>query len=248
MSKQAMSNRMPVNCSKVVGIQFSILSPDEIRKGSVVEIISRDTYANNKPVIGGLFDPRMGVLEPGLICPTDGLDYMQTPGYSGHIELARPVYYIQYLATVLKCLRCVCFKCSKLLISKEKYKQALKLSGDARWKYVFSLASKIKRCGENTDDGCGCLQPAKIRKENIATILAEWKSESADEEPMSIKVTPEMALKILKRISDEDVSFMGFSPVYSRPDWMICQVMYVPPPSVRPSTSGTSTCCGPLEM
>ena len=25
----------------------------------------RDTYVNNKPVIGGLFDPRMGVLEPG---------------------------------------------------------------------------------------------------------------------------------------------------------------------------------------
>ena len=64
------------DASKIVGIQFSILSPEEIRKGSVVEITSRDTYINNKPVIGGLFDPRMGVLEPGLICPTDGLDYM----------------------------------------------------------------------------------------------------------------------------------------------------------------------------
>ena len=28
---------------------------------------------------------------------------------------------------------------------------------------------------------------------------------------------------------------MGFSPVWSRPDWMICQVMSVPPPAVRPS-------------
>ena len=80
--------------SKIVGIQFSILSPEEIRKGSVTEINSRDTYINNKPVIGGLFDPRMGVLDPGLICPTDGLDYMQTPGYFGHIELARPLYSI----------------------------------------------------------------------------------------------------------------------------------------------------------
>jgi DNA-directed RNA polymerase II subunit RPB1 len=228
---------MPKSCSKVIGIQFSILSPDEIRKGSVAEITSRDTYINNKPVIGGLFDPRMGVLEPGLICPTDGLDYMQTPGYAGHIELARPVFYIQYLSTILKCLRCVCFKCSKLLISKEKYKQALKIQGDARWKYVFSLASKIKRCGEDIEDGCGCLQPNKIRKEGLATIFAEWKSEGSgeDAEPIIIKVTPEMTLKILKRVSDEDVSFMGFSPVYSRPDWMICQVMSVPPPAVRPS-------------
>ena len=227
------------NSSKIIGIQFSILSPEEIRKGSVAEITSRDTYVNNKPIIGGLFDPRMGVLEPGLICPTDGLDYMQTPGYFGHIELARPVFYIQYLNTILKVLRCVCFKCSKLLVSKEKYKQALKLTGDARWKYVFGLASKMKRCGEDTEDGCGCLQANKIRKEGLATIFAEWKSESSEEgeagENMVIKVSPEMVLKIFKRISDEDVSFMGFSPIWSRPDWMVCQVMAVPPPAVRPS-------------
>jgi DNA-directed RNA polymerase II subunit RPB1 len=223
--------------SKVVGIQFSILSPDEIRKGSVAEITSRDTYINNKPVIGGLFDPRMGVLEPGLICPTDGLDYMQTPGYSGHIELARPVFYIQYLSTIQKILRCVCFKCSKLLVSKDKYKQALKFQGDARWKYVFTLASKIKRCGEDIEDGCGCLQPNKIRKEGLATIYAEW---NKNDEPMVVKLTPEMVLKIFKRISDEDVSFMGFSPIYSRPDWMICQVMAVPPPAIRPSVKHDS--------
>jgi len=235
MSKYSNSNNISKNCSKIIGIQFSILSPDEIRKGSVAEITSRDTYINNKPVIGGLFDPRMGVLEPGLICPTDGLDYMQTPGYAGHIELAKPVFYIQFLTTILKCLKCVCFKCSKLLINKEKYKQALKLQGDARWKYVFALCSKIKRCGEDTEDGCGCLQPNKIRKEGLATIFAEWKNDSENEEPIIIKITPEMVLKIFKRISDEDVSFMGFSPIYSRPDWMVCQTMLVPPPAVRPS-------------
>ena len=47
------------NPSKIIGIQFSILSPDEIRRASVCKITSRDTYSNNKPVIGGLFDPRM---------------------------------------------------------------------------------------------------------------------------------------------------------------------------------------------
>lgn len=234
------SQTQPKNCSKIVGIQFSILSPEEIRKGSVAEITSRDTYINNKPIIGGLFDPRMGVLEPGLICPTDGLDYMQTPGYFGHIELARPVFYIQYLSTILKVFRCVCFKCSKLLISKEKYKQGLKMMSEARWKYVFSLASKVKRCGEDSEDGCGCLQPTRIRKEGLATIFAEWVQKESASEPgqnqnIIIKITAEMALKICKRISDEDVSFMGFSPVWSRPDWMVCQVMAVPPPAVRPS-------------
>ena len=70
-------SKTEMNKSRIIGIQFSILSPDEIN-ASVAKITSRDTYINNKPVIGGLFDPRMGVLEPGLICPTDGLNYMQT--------------------------------------------------------------------------------------------------------------------------------------------------------------------------
>ena len=239
-------------CARIIGIQFSLLSPEEIRKGSVAEITSRETYTNNKPVVGGLFDPRMGVLESDLICPTDGLDYMKTPGYFGHIELARPVYYIQYMSTVLKILKCVCFKCSKLKCSKTKYKQALNMLPDARWKYVFSIASKIGRCGEDIEDGCGCLQPSKIRKEGLATVYAEWaKNEdedaAGDEEAeqevaaagarsnMIIKLSTEMVLKILKRISDEDVYFMGFNPIWSRPDWMICQVMAVPPPAVRPS-------------
>jgi len=227
--------------SKIIGIQFSILSPDEIRKGSVAEITSRDTYINNKPVIGGLFDPRMGVLEPGLICPTDGLDYMETPGYFGHIELARPVFYIQYLNTIMKILRCVCIKCSKLKISKETHKQALKLNAEDRWNYVFKLASasNITRCGDDISDGCGCLQPKKIKKEGLATLFAEWDNINGlgedDKEKLNMKLTPEIVLKIFRRISDDDVNFMGFSPVFSRPDWMICQVLAVPPPAVRPS-------------
>ena len=41
--------------------------------------------------------------------------------------------------------------------------------------------------------------------------------------------------EIFKKISDIDVHFMGFSPIWSRPEWMICQVLAVPPPQVRPS-------------
>ena len=219
--------------SKVIGIQFSILSPEEILNSSVAEITSRDTYVNNKPVIGGLFDPRMGVLEPGFICPTDGLDYMQTPGYFGHIILSRPVYYIQYLSTVLKILRVVCFKCSKLLISKEKYAKLLEEPGKKRFDKVFALASKVERCGEENECGCGCLQPKKIKKEGLATIIAEWSDGEDNNVVMNLKT--EQVLKIFKRISDDDVNFMGFSSVWSRPDWMICQVLAVPPPAVRPS-------------
>jgi DNA-directed RNA polymerase II subunit RPB1 len=229
--------------SKIVGIQFSVLSPEEIRKCSVAEITSRDTYSNNIPVIGGMFDPRLGVLEPGLKCPTDGLDYIKTPGYFGHIELAKPVFYYQYLPSIIKILKCVCIKCSKLLINKEANKECVDMKPDERWSHVHHLATKVKRCGDDTQDGCGCLVPKKIKKENLATLYAEWDGEadegttgeSSGKEKLNMKMTPEVVLKIFKRISDEDVAFMGFSPKFSRPDWFICQVLAIPPPAVRPS-------------
>ena len=233
--------------SKILGIQFSVLSPDAIRKSSVAEIRTRDTYINNKPVLNGLFDPRMGVLEPGLICPTDGLDYMKTPGYFGHVELAKPVFYIQYLNTLIKIMRCVCIKCGKLLLSKEKYNFIKDLSPKKRWDFVFKHANKIKRCGDVTEEGCGCKQPRKIYKQDLADIYAEWEKmagvldeEGNVKEKPTIKLTPESILRILKRISDEDIHFMGFSPIWSRPEWFICQTLAIPPPSVRPSVKHDS--------
>jgi len=220
--------------SKIIGVQFSILSPEEIRRNSVVEVLKRDTYINNKPVIDGLFDPRMGVLEPGFICPTDGLTYIETPGYFGHIELGRPVFFIQHLKEIMKICRCICFKCSRLLLNKNQHKHVLELSSSKRWEYVCFNASKIKRCGDATDDGCGHRQPTKIKLEGMASLYAIWNT-LGKEENVKIRMTPELVLKIFKRITDDDVRFMGFSPVWSRPDWMICQVLPVPPPAVRPS-------------
>ena len=235
------NNKKP---SKIVGIQFSLLGPKDIYKGSVAEIVNRDTYINNKPVVGGLFDPRMGVLDPGFICPSDGLDYIDSPGYFGHIKLARPVYYIQYLGMILKILRCVCLKCSKILINKEKYNHLLELSNEQRWNKIFALASKKKRCGEDSHNGCGCLQP-KIKKEGLSSIIAEWNNNEEElnnyeftkvnNNKLTMKLTPEIVLKIFKKISNEDIKFLGFDNIWSKPEWMICQVLAVPPPSMRPS-------------
>ena len=228
--------------SKIIGIQFSILSPEEIRKSSVAEIKTRDTYINNKPVIGGLFDPRMGVLEQGIMCPTDQLKHLHTPGYFGHIELAQPVFYVKYLPTVIKILHCICFKCSKLKINKETYNHALQMKPYNRFIYLHTIATKVTRCGSEIANGCGCEQPTKIRKTDLATLHAEWapksknrNNQSSSGDLVSILLTPNIVQTILSRMSNEDIEFLGFSPKFSRPEWMICEVLAVPPPAVRPS-------------
>ena len=243
MSRNQNATTSDKPASRIIGIQFSMLSPDEIRRNSVVEIKSRNTYENNnKPSPEGLFDPRMGVLEPGLICPTDGFTYIDTPGYFGHIELACPVFFITHIKDILKILRSICFKCSKLLLNKNQHKHILEWPAEKRWKYVSALAAKINRCGECTEDGCGCKQPTKMKLEGFEKIYAIWENIATEAEDgtkemkkINMRMTPEIVLKLFKRISDEDITFMGFSPVWARPEWMICQALPVPPPAVRPS-------------
>lgn len=226
--------------AKIIGIQFSMLSDEEKKKSSVAKIYVKDMYSGNKPVTNSLADIRMGVQEAGMICPTDHLDYINTPGYCGHIELARPVFYIQFLKDIMKWLHCVCFKCSKLLISKSKRKNYLKLDKQQRWKQVSEDCKNIRRCGEDSEDGCGCPQPTKIRKEGFAVIIAEWTTktgsgEDKETKTMSIKLTPEMVYQQFKRISDDDVDFAGFDRLFARPESMICHTYLVPPPAIRPS-------------
>lgn len=49
-------------------------------------------------------------------------------------------------------------------------------------------------------------------------------------------------LGVLKRISDEDCELLGLNPQFARPDWMILQVLPIPPPPVRPSVMMHSSC------
>jgi len=227
----------------IVGIQFGIFSPDEIERRSVVEITNAGTYDGNEPRIGGLFDPRMGVLDNGKTCRSCGQTNHHCPGHFGHFRLARPVYYIQFFPLVLNVLSCVCVRCSKLLVDKALHPNLIKRRGEARWRQMLNLTSNIGRCGQETEDGCGARQPDRYVRDGIARIVAEWdniegagapeKSDKVRKERQVLEV--EYVLRLFRRITDEDVDFMGLSRYWCRPDWMICTVMAIPPPQVRPS-------------
>ena len=222
----------------ILGIQFSIFSPDEIERRSVVEITSNATYEGNEPKIGGLFDPRMGVLENGKQCRSCGQSNNNCPGHFGHYRLARPVYYIQFLPMILNVLSCVCINCSRLRVDKELRSGIKAKSGEGRWKELLEVSSNISRCGQETEDGCGTRQPNRYKREGIARIVAEWdtietKTVKADSMRQPLEV--EYVQRLFRRITDEDVAFMGFNPRWCRPDWMVCSFLAIPPPHVRPS-------------
>jgi DNA-directed RNA polymerase II subunit RPB1 len=221
----------------IKGIRFAILSPDEILRSSVAEIYKTDTYVGIEPVINGLFDPRMGILDHSKVCQTCEQKMVFCPGHFGHIQLAKPVFYIQFFDVVKKILKCVCFRCSKLLVNTESdlVRACLnkRLSRQKRWETLYKLSSKVRRCGQENIEGCGAKQPEKITREPIVKIVMEWK-DLADESKKQI-FNAEEILRILTRISDRDAEILGFSKKFNRPEWMIATVLPVPPPSVRPS-------------
>lgn len=110
-------SKAPVREPKCV--QFGILNPDEIRQMSVTEggIQYAEIYENGNPKEGGLMDPRQGVIDRTSRCKTCGGNLTECCGHFGHLELAKPVYHVGFIRQTIRVLRCVCFYCSKLLVS-----------------------------------------------------------------------------------------------------------------------------------
>jgi DNA-directed RNA polymerase II subunit RPB1 len=226
----------------VKGMQFSILSPEEITRRSAVEITKTDTYSGNEPVPGGLFDPYMGVLEHNRYCMTCEQKNIFCPGHFGHIKLAKPVYHAMFFDHIKRTMKCVCHRCSKILIAPETTFKDLSESiakaqqiknyykrNEAMFK-IINGNNKIKKCGDDGLPGCGAKLPSKYFKEGSLKIIAEWKDPVEKRE-----FSAEDTLQIFQRINDRDMELLGFNPRWSRPEWMICTVLPVPPPTVRPS-------------
>lgn len=85
------------------------------RQMSVVQIEHSETMERGKPKPGGLSDPRLGTIDRKMKCETCMANMAECPGHFGHLELAKPMFHIGFLKTVLAIMRCVCFNCSKIL-------------------------------------------------------------------------------------------------------------------------------------
>ncbi|GFP88230.1 DNA-directed RNA polymerase ii subunit 1 [Phtheirospermum japonicum] len=254
----------PAEDAKVRVVQFGILSPDEIRQMSVVHIEHSETTIRGKPKAGGLSDPRLGPSDRSTKCETCMGNRADCPGHFGHLELAKPMFHIGFMKTVLSILRCVCFNCSKILADEDgpAFKQALRIRNPKnRLKKILEACKSRSMCeggdeievqGQDSEGsvkkmsrgGCGAIKPDKIsidgmkmivKMEHMDDPLERKQILSAEKVFSCLLILPKYVLSILKRISDEDCQLLGLNPQYARPDWMILQVLPIPPPPVRPS-------------
>ena len=241
---------------KIKEVQLSILDPDELKALSVCEItetitVDRDT---NEPIYGSLADPRMGPRQKGSRCATCHGNLVNCPGHFGHIVLAKPVYHFGFLDIVKKILSCICYRCSKLKLGGDKNKQARiekakKIKNpEKRLNEIYKLLRTVKKCNTKNPDadpsddqmvkegGCGAVQPTYSvdNKENMTIIQIFEERPEGMQDPKS-ELSAEAALKILSKMSDEDIRTLGFDPKYNKPKNMILTVFPVAPPQVRPT-------------
>jgi DNA-directed RNA polymerase subunit A' len=213
-------------------ISFGLISPKDLRKQSVVEIQTPDTYdEDGAPITAGLMDGRLGTLEPRQRCKTCGNTAIRCPGHFGHIELAVPIVHIEFTKIIFDLLKTTCRTCGRILMSDEtvkkvrsrieRYNTLLGTIPDEVYKDIISEI-KAKQCPH-----CAAVQ-YKITFEKPTKFIEQTEAGS---EPL----TPSMIRERLERISDEDLEILGFNPRVARPEWMVLQVLPVPPVYVRPS-------------
>jgi DNA-directed RNA polymerase subunit A' len=213
---------------KIEGVKFGLLSPEVIRKISEAKIVTADTYdEDGYPIEGGLMDPRLGVVDPGLKCKTCGGRVGDCPGHFGRIELARPVIHVGYAKQINKILRAICRKCGRLLLPEERIKE---------YRREIRRAVKVGKTGDSIIESI-------FKEARTAKVCPHCDEEQFDikfEKPTSFienknRLSPTDVRERLEKIKDEDAEVMGFDLSVARPEWMVLTVLPVPPVTVRPS-------------
>ncbi len=193
---------------QVKQIQFSLFSPEQIKRIGVAKIVTPELYdMDGYPVDGGLMDLRLGAIGPGIRCRTCGGLLKECLGHFGFIELARPVLHIKLLPLIYLSLKTTCQQCGRILLNEEDIKQK-----------KISKAKTAKKCPY-----CGAKQE-KVKLEKPSSFYIGKK-----------RIFPTEIRERLTKINDEDCKTLGINPKSCRPEWAVLTLLLVPPVTVRPS-------------
>jgi len=221
--------RSPVVAKKIKAIHFRVVPPKIVREMAAAKIVTPELYdREGYPVDGGLMDTRLGVIDPGLVCKTDGLKLKDTLGHFGYIDLARPVVHIKFVRQILDILKSTCRSCGRVIIPEEKIPRYIsqsrkigeELGFDVRRRKIKEVVAKYK-----IKDKC----PHCNAKQDKIKLEKPYNYYEAD-----IRLSPIEVRARLEKIPDEDLELFGFMEGF-RPEWMVLTVLSIPPVTMRPS-------------
>lgn len=203
--------------NNINNIKFGILSDQDVLNKSVC-VIDKASLAIEE---GSVYDPRLGCVDSDSLCVTCNENIWKCTGHFGHIELNIPI--ILFFKQTVNMLKIFCFKCNRLLCTKEE----LQLQGINGYdKIIEHLSTKISLCGR-----CTVPHP-EIRfdiTENRIVAQHKFKNEKTVRSlsPVDIK-------QIFDNIPDEDVAILGIDPKMFHPKNLVLTKFPVIPTCCRP--------------
>lgn len=208
---------------KIQSIEFGVLSPEQVRKMSAIEIKSPETYdKDGYPMEGGLMDPHLGVINPSLRCKTCGQKMKQCPGHFGSMELVRPVTHPKFSPKLEELLQATCRDCGKIALKDEtlaEYKSSIDRVGKEEAAKMLVKKTKTKRKCPH----CGAAR--------LEILLDKPTNFYIDKD----RLYPSQIREWIEKIAEEDLKLFGYDIQNLRPEWFIMTVLQVPPITIRPS-------------
>lgn len=213
-------------------ITFELMSEEFILKQSVCDIYSTKMTGPNS-----IYDERMGTMDNTKRCVQCQQSAKDCVGHMGHIKLNIDVIHPLFYKQVLNFLKCVCYKCSRLLMtaSQMKLENLLCYQNQMRFAKILERMDRIYNCVY-----CQCPQPKFVFSSSEKAIYMIFKN---DGEQVRIILHENEIRKILSEIIPEDVTLLGFNPAHSHPKNLILTVLPVLPPVCRPFLVADNTTC-----
>ena len=213
-------------------IQFGIYSSEEIVKNSVCEI-------HNVKLTGphSVYDERMGVMEANKKCVTCGQTEKKCIGHFGHIVLNIDVLHPLFNKLTMLILKCICYKCSRVLLSKEQLElnNLLKYQKQTRFNKIVEKMDKIDYCTH-----CETIQPRYLFCTQDKHFYMIFKM---DGENMRMQMFESEIRKIFENVICDDIILLGFDPANFHPKNLVLNVLPVIPPVARPFIIADNMTC-----
>ncbi len=183
-----------------------------IRKLGVGKITKTELYdQEGYPIEGGLMDPRLGVVDPGIRCRTCGGSVGECQGHFGYLELTKPIIHVHYAKILFSLMKLFCKKCSRILIE-DKELERLKERKIPIKEIVKMIKKKCPYC--------------KTEQKKFKFIKPYTFLEGSD------TMTASAIRERLEKVTNEDLEVAGLRV---RPEWLILTLLPIPPVTVRPS-------------
>lgn len=213
-------------------ITFEIMSAEFILKQSVCEVYSTKMSGPNS-----VYDDRMGVMETGKTCVQCQKTTKECVGHMGHIKLNIDIIHPLFYKQVLNFLKCVCYKCSRLLLTESQLKleSLLRYQNQNRFLKILEKMDRIYTCMH-----CQSTQPKFVFSSTEKMVHMIFKK---DKEQVRVVLLESDIRKILENLPTSDVKLLGFDITHSHPKNLILTVLPVLPPVCRPYLVADSTTC-----